>query len=396
MSITQINRIRINEGLFDLSIDLAKGVISRITPSHNASASVNTAVARDAGGLQYLPATTDMHIHLDKHFLGEPWRPLQPFITLPGQLAFEKAMLASLPTTAAERARRLIDLLLSHGTTKIRTHVDVDPQIGISHLENVLQVREEYRGIMDIEIVAFPQQGLLRSDSVSVMKDALRAGAEYVGGVDPAGLDRQVDRSLDVTFELSAEFNAGVDLHLHDPGHLGLYTISRFADLTAQAGKGGRTAVSHAYCLGQVTEAESRELAQQLKANDVAIITSVPLDRPMPRVDQLVAEGVTVHVGSDNILDAWSPFGNGDLLARGAKLAEKFGWILDDQLLQTYPLISAGPLTPKEGDAASFVLVSAANAKHAMASAPLREAVFSGGKLAGGKWAEAAKEISYR
>lgn len=396
MSITQINRIRINEGLFDLSIDLAKGVISRIAPSHNASAGVNTGGARDAGGLQYLPATTDMHIHLDKHFLGEPWRPLQPFITLPGQLAFEKAMLASLPTTAAERARRLIDLLLSHGTTKIRTHVDVDPQIGISHLEDVLQVREEYRGIMDIEIVAFPQQGLLRSDSVSVMKDALRAGAEYVGGVDPAGLDRQVDRSLDVTFELSAEFNAGVDLHLHDPGHLGLYTISRFADLTAQAGKGGRTAVSHAYCLGQVTEAESRELAQQLKANDVAIITSVPLDRPMPRVDQLVAEGVTVHVGSDNILDAWSPFGNGDLLARGAKLAEKFGWILDDQLLQTYPLISAGPLTPKEGDAASFVLVSAANAKHAMASAPLREAVFSGGKLAGGKWAEAAKEISYR
>lgn len=396
MSITQINRIRINESLFDLSIDLAKGVISRIAPSHNASAGVNTGGARDAGGLQYLPATTDMHIHLDKHFLGEPWRPLQPFITLPGQLAFEKAMLASLPTTAAERARRLIDLLLSHGTTKIRTHVDVDPQIGISHLEDVLQVREEYRGIMDIEIVAFPQQGLLRSDSVSVMKDALRAGAEYVGGVDPAGLDRQVDRSLDVTFELSAEFNAGVDLHLHDPGHLGLYTISRFADLTAQAGKGGRTAVSHAYCLGQVTEAESRELAQQLKANDVAIITSVPLDRPMPRVDQLVAEGVTVHVGSDNILDAWSPFGNGDLLARGAKLAEKFGWILDDQLLQTYPLISAGPLTPKEGDAASFVLVSAANAKHAMASAPLREAVFSGGKLVGGKWAEAAKEISYR
>lgn len=396
MSITQINRIRINEGLFDISLDLEKGIISRITPSQNGSAGVNTGGVKDAEGLQYLPATTDMHIHLDKHFLGEPWKPLQPFITLPGQLAFEKAMLASLPTTVAERASRLIDLLLSYGTTKIRTHVDVDPQIGISHLEDVLQVREEYRGIMEIEIVAFPQQGLLRSDSVSVMKEALRAGAEYVGGVDPAGLDRQVDRSLDVTFELSAEFNAGVDLHLHDPGHLGLYTISRFADLTAQAGKCGRTAVSHAYCLGQVTEAESKELAQQLKANDVAIITSVPLDRPMPRVDQLVAEGVTVHVGSDNILDAWSPFGNGDLLARGSKLAEKFGWILDDKLLQTYPLISAGPLTPKEGDAASFILVPAANAIHAMASAPLREAAFSAGKLVGGKWAEAVKEISYR
>lgn len=326
--------------------------------------------------------------------MGEPWKPLQPFVTLPGQLAFEKSMLASLPTTVAERARRLIDLLLSHGTTKIRTHVDVDPQIGISHVEQVLEVREEYRGVMEIEIVAFPQQGLLRSNSLPVMKDALRAGAEYVGGVDPAGLDRQVDRSLETTFELSAEFNAGVDLHLHDPGHLGLYTISRFADLTLEAGKGGRTAVSHAYCLGQVSEAESRELAQQLKANNVAIITSVPLDRPMPRVDQLVAEGVRVHVGSDNILDAWSPFGNGDLLARGAKLAEKFGWILDEGLMQTYPLISAGALTPKVGDSASFMLVSAVNVKHAIAAAPLREAVFSGGKLVGGKWSEALKVAS--
>ncbi|WP_139996755.1 amidohydrolase family protein [Paenibacillus paridis] len=396
MSITQINRIQINDLLFDIKLDVEKGIISHITPSHPASGGAVGAGIRDAKGLLYLPAMTDMHIHLDKHFLGEPWKPLQPFITLPGQLKFEKSMLASLPTTVAERARRLIDLLLRQGTTKIRTHVDVDPQIGISHLENVLQVREEYRGVMEIEIVAFPQQGLLRSDSKQVMKDALRAGAEYVGGVDPAGLDRQVDRSLEATFELSAEFNAGVDLHLHDPGHLGLYTISRFAELTAQAGKGGRAAVSHAYCLGQVTETESRELAQQLKANDVAIITSVPLDRPMPRVDQLVAEGVQVHVGSDNILDAWSPFGNGDLLARGAKLAEKLGWILDDALLQTYPLISSGALTPQVGDPASFMLVPAVNAKHAIASAPLREAAFSSGKLVGGKWAEMERAVSIR
>lgn len=389
MKITQINRIRINESLFDLKLDVEKGTISHIAPSNETSSGAAAPNVRDAEGLQYLPATTDMHIHLDKHFLGEPWRPLQPFITLPGQLAFEKSMLATLPTTVAERARRLIDLLLSQGTTKIRTHVDVDPQIGTSHLEQVLQVREEYRGVMEIEVVAFPQQGLLRSNSLQVMKDALRAGAEYVGGVDPAGLDRQVDRSLEATFELSAEFNAGVDLHLHDPGHLGIYTISRFADLTLQAGKGGRTAVSHAYCLGQVSETETRELAQQLQANDVAIITSVPIDRPMPRVDQLIVEGVRVHVGSDNILDAWSPFGNGDLLARGAKLAEKFGWILDEGLLQTYPLISAGALTPKVGDAASFMLVAAVNAKHAIAAAPIREAVFSGGKLVGGRWSEA-------
>lgn len=115
-------------------------------------------------------------------------------------------------------------------------HVDVDPQIGLSHLEEILEVREMYQGRIDMEIVAFPQQGLLRSDSVSVMRQALRAGADYVGGVDPAGLDRRVDASLETMFELATEFSAGIDLHLHDPSHLGIYTISRFAELTEEAG----------------------------------------------------------------------------------------------------------------------------------------------------------------
>jgi cytosine/adenosine deaminase-related metal-dependent hydrolase len=398
MKRTTINRIRIGEDLYNMTIDRELGVITSLEKNIGGIVAGGTdeaggEEALDASGLLYLPAMSDMHIHLDKHFLGEPWKPLQPFVTLPGQLAFEKAMIKTMPTTAADRARRLIDLLLSHGTTKIRTHVDVDPVIGISHLEHVLEVREEYRGVMEIEIVAFPQQGLLRSDSVKVMKAALRAGAEYVGGVDPAGLDRQVDFSLETMFELSSEFGAGVDLHLHDPGHLGLYTISRFGDLTVQAGKGGRTAVSHAYCLGQVTEAESRDLAQKLAADDVAIITSVPIDRPMPRVDQLIAEGVRVHVGCDNILDAWSPFGNGDLLARGSRLAEKLGWIVDEDLLRTYPLISSGSLVPKAGDPASFMLVDAMNPKHAIALAPPREAVFSAGKLVGGRWKEAAERF---
>lgn len=382
-----VRHVKIEDSLYDLTIDLTTGCFTDIEASDKGnSVPIDITKDWDAAGLLYLPAMADRHIHLDKHFLGEAWKPLQPFVTLPRQLAFEQQMLESLPTRAAERAYRLIKLLLMNGTTAIRTHVDVDPKLGLSHLEDVLEVKEHFIGRMDIEIVAFPQQGLLRSQSIPIMKEALRAGADYVGGVDPAGLDGQADASLEAMFELSAEFNAGVDLHLHDPGHLGIYTISRFADLTLQAGKSGRTAVSHAYCLGQVSEAESRDLAQKLSANQVAIMTSVPIDRPMPRVDQLLQEGVRVHVGSDNILDAWSPFGNGDLLARGSRLAEKFGWIVDDALLQTYPLISSASLIPRVGDRASFSLVNALNAQHAIASVPPREAVFSGGKLVGGHW----------
>ncbi|GLX70925.1 amidohydrolase family protein [Paenibacillus glycanilyticus] len=390
---TILKNVQIEGSLFDLTLDLMTGCIADIVSSDQTrNAEVDLAQLWDAEGLQYLPALSDMHVHLDKHFLGEPWKPLQPFITLPGQLAFEKQMLESLPTRAAERAHRLLQLLLMNGTTAIRTHVDVDPKIGLSHLEDVLEVREHFKGRMDIEIVAFPQQGLLRSQSMPIMKEALRAGADLVGGVDPAGLDGQVDASLNAMFELSAEFNAGVDLHLHDPGQLGIYTINRFADLTGEAGNSGRTAVSHAYCLGQVSEAETRLLAQKLRDNGVSIMTSVPIDRPMPPVDLLLEEGVRVQVGSDNILDSWSPFGNGDLLARGSRLAEKFGWITDDALLRTYPLLSSASLVPKAGDRASFSLARALNAQHAIAAAPPREAVFSGGMLVGGCWLRGSRK----
>ncbi|WP_458461772.1 amidohydrolase family protein [Paenibacillus sp.] len=389
--LTIVKNVKWSESLYDISIDRSTGIIVNIKPAGTGEdfASVSfddtSTIVFDAGGLHYVPPMADMHTHLDKHFLGEPWKSLQPFVTLPRQLEFEKSMLGELPTGAGERAKRLLDLMLAQGTTTIRTHVDVDPQIGLSHLEEVLAVREMYRDRIEMEIVAFPQQGLLRSDSVSVMRQALRAGANYVGGVDPAGLDGRVDASLEAMFELGTEFSAGIDLHLHDPSHLGLYTISCFANLTEQAGMSGRTAVSHAYCLGQVGEAEVRSLAEKLSATGVAIMTSVPIDRAMPPIKLLMGAGVSVHIGTDNILDSWSPFGNGDILARGSRLAEASGWVEDHWLLETYKLISKAPLTPKVGDPGSFSLVNALNAMHVLAAAPPREAVFSGGVFVGGR-----------
>ncbi|AJY75641.1 amidohydrolase family protein [Paenibacillus beijingensis] len=396
MGILKLGNVKIGHELCDIILNRKLGIIEKITSSGKGKneSCTDTLEFKDTKGLLYIPAFKDSHIHLDKNFLGEPWQPLKPFLSLEGQLKNEKSMLSTLSSSPAVRARRLLDLLLDRGTASIRTHVDVDPDIGLSYLEDILRVREEYRGRMKMEIVAFPQQGLIRSNSLSIMKEAMRAGADLVGGVDPAGLDQQVDRSLEAMFELSAEFHAGVDMHLHDPGHLGVYTIEKFADLTKQAGKAGRTAVSHAYCMGQVSEAESLDLAHKLKEADVGIITSVPIDHPMPRVDQLLNTGVQVHIGCDNILDAWSPFGNGDLLARGSRLAEKFKWRMDHELMRILPLITSGDPEPKAGDPANFILVEAMNSMHAVASVPKREAVFVNGQLVGGEWMSSNKELT--
>lgn len=372
-----IKNVRFDGELWNLFIK--DGMIEKIELAESHFPTISTYY--DAKGFLYLPTLADMHVHLDKHFLGEPWRPLQPFTTLPKQLKFEKEMLSSMQSSLEERVSMMTELMVKQGTTKIRTHVDVDPGIGLKHLEAVVELREKLRDVMEIEIVAFPQQGLLKSNSLGVMKDALRNGADLVGGVDPAGLDRKVESSLESMFELSAEFDAGVDLHLHDPGHLGLYTIDLFANYTTQAKKKGRTAVSHAYCLGMLTDEEINHTLTALKTADVSIISSVPIDRPTPRAQSLLNAGVKFLIGNDNVRDAWSPFGNGDLLQRGSRLAEKSGWITDEQLLTAYSFITDRSLTPQLGEKADFMLVDAENLQHAIAAVPKREAVFSNGKL---------------
>lgn len=371
-----MKQVRFEGKLWDLSIE--NGAIQEIVETSSTNKDIST---YDAEGLLYLPTLADMHCHLDKHFLGEPWRPLQPFITLPKQLKFEKEMLSTMQSSLEERAMILSELMLSHGTTKMRTHVDVDPEIGLKHLEAVLQLREQLKDVMEVEIVAFPQQGLIRSNSVGIMKEALRNGADLVGGVDPAGLDRKVESSIEAMFELSSEFDAGVDLHLHEPGHLGKYTIDLVTDYTRQTKKQGRVAVSHAYCLGMLSDAELSDTMTALREENVSIISSVPIDRPMPRVETLLDAGVTFKLGADNIRDAWSPYGNGDMLHRASRLAEKSGWVTDEQLIKAYSFITNRSLTPKVGETADFMLVDAQNIQHAMASIPKREAVFSKGKL---------------
>ncbi|KGA95979.1 deaminase [Alkalihalobacillus alcalophilus ATCC 27647 = CGMCC 1.3604] len=335
----------------------------------------------NAKGLLYLPTLSDRHCHLDKHFIGETWRSRTAIDTLPNHLRREKELLASLQGDVLERARTLLNIMLRHGTTKIRTHVDIDPTLGLAHLEAILQVREEFKDSIEFEIVAFPQQGLIRSKSIDIMKEAMQMGADLVGAVDPGGLDHQIESCLAHVFELATQFNKGVDVHLHDPGHLGLYTIDRMMDKTEQARLQGRVAVSHAYCLGQVTESESRELAERLKEQRVAIISNVPIDRPMPNVPQLAALGVDVQIGTDNVLDSWSPFGDGDMLRRMNRLAERFQWIEDDQLLGTYRFATKQSLVPRVGAPADFMLVSAMNLEHAVASVPPREFVVVAGKL---------------
>ncbi|ARK32661.1 amidohydrolase family protein [Halalkalibacter krulwichiae] len=383
-------RVRVGRQLYKLTAE--QGLFTKIEEDEDNKVTFENEI--DAEGLLYIPALSDMHCHLDKHFIGETWRSRKAIDSLPKQLEREKKLLASLEGSVMDRARKLLQLMLEKGTTHIRTHVDVDPELGLTHLEAIKQVRDEFQGKVKIEIVAFPQQGLLRSKSYEVLKEAMEEGADLVGAVDPGGLDRHIESSLEHVFELATTYKSGVDIHLHDPGHLGLYTIDKVVDYTKEARLQGHVSVSHAYCLGQVSEEAVAKLGRRLKKHRISILSSVPIDRPMPNVTQLAALGVNVKLGTDNILDAWSPFGNVDMLARLSRLAERSNWVEDDQLVRAFRFATNDSLVPMLGERADFLLVSALNLEHAVATVPTREWVVVGGKAVAGSRYETGMSTS--
>ncbi|WP_026678717.1 amidohydrolase family protein [Fictibacillus gelatini] len=348
----------------------------------------------EANDYLMLPSFRDMHIHIDKTYYGGPWKaPTIPMKGIITRLEEEEELLPRLLPVAEERAKKLLDLLLSAGSTHIRTHCNVDPIVGLKNLEAVLRAVEAYKDKVSVEIVAFPQHGLLRSDSISLVREALKSGASLVGGVDPASIDENIEKSLQTVMELAVEANANIDLHLHDPGHLGIFMFKRLAALTEEAGWQGRVTISHALAFADIPEKEAGEVAELLAHLGISITTSVPIGRtiPIPLLDE---KGVDISLGDDSITDHWSPFGKGDSLEKVGTLAERFGFIDERSLGQTLRFITGGvtPLNqegervwPNVGDDADFIFVDASCSAEAVARRAKRIAVILKGNVVSGE-----------
>lgn len=345
---------------------------------------------KDAKNYLMLPSFRDMHVHLDKTYYGGPWKaPSVPTKGIFTRLEEEELLLPKLLPVATERAEKLLNLLTSKGSTHIRAHCNVDPVIGLKNLEATVRAVEAYKEKATVEIVAFPQHGLLRSDSVQLVREALRNGASLVGGVDPATIDGDLEKSLQTVMELAVEANADIDLHLHEGGHLGIFTFKRLAALTQEAGWQGRVTISHALAFADISRAEVNEVAELLAKQGISIASSVPIGHTIP-IPLLQEKGVNVSLGVDSVMDHWSPFGKGDSLEKAGTLAERFGLSDERSLGQTLRYITGGitPLNkegerawPKVGDNADFILVDASCSAEAVARRAIRKAVVFAGNF---------------
>jgi len=347
---------------------------------------------RNAAGLLLLPAFKEMHIHIDKTYYGGPWKAVRPANGVFGRIEEERELLPKLLPTAQERAEKLLEMSLGFGSTHVRTHCNIDPVVGLRNMEAAICALDTYSRKLSYEVVAFPQHGLLLSDSVGLVREAMRQGATHVGAVDPATIDGDIERSLQTVMDIAIEANAGVDIHVHDRGDAGLATMSRVADLTEQAGWQGRVTVSHAFAFAG-DAAAAAELSERFAALGISITSTVPSGDLIMPLPMMHAKGVAIGLGNDSITDHWSPFGIGDCLEKAGHLAELYRFVDERSLAQSLGYITGGvtPLNaeghrvwPVPGDAADVVLVKASCSAEAVARRAERKAVLFGGELVSG------------
>ncbi len=384
----QFLNARLADGtLADLSV--SNGRFSAIT---SAGDGTRAASAVDLDGWLVVPAFVEGHVHLDTSFYGDAWRPHMPCANgfdVRERVAFQaRNLVAAAPM--AERARNQLELCLGNGSLSMRSHVMVSADVGLKHVECILAVREEYRDWIDIQLVAFPQSGILSSPGTSeLMDEALKMGCDLVGGLDPASFDGDVKGHLDAVFGLAEKHGAGIDIHLHDGGSLGLFEIGEIVARTKASGMPGKVAVSHAYTLGEVEPDAFARAADGLAAAGVAIMTNAPGSHAFPPVAALRAAGVTVFGGSDNIRDSWWPYGDGDMLNRANMIGYRSGFYEDRELEDAFDVVThAGAralglegygLVP--GARADFVALKAAHVPEAVVAVPRERAVYRAGRL---------------
>jgi len=350
----------------------------------------------DAGGKLLLPAMRDMHIHLDKTFYGGPWRvQSRPAgTTIKQMIALEHQLLPELAPHTRERANKLIDLVQSKGSSVARSHCNIEPVSGLKNLENLMAVLEQRRSGFSCEIVAFPQHGLLLSKSEPLMREAMQAGAHYVGGLDPTSVDGNMEKSLDTMFQIAVDYNKGVDIHLHETTPAGVAAIRYMIDRVEQTPQlKGKLTISHAFALATLTPQQVEEAAQRMAAQQISIASTVPIGTLHMPLKQLQDNGVMVMTGTDSVIDHWSPYGLGDMLEKAnlyAQLYVRPGELPLSRALaiatgNRLPLNDRGErVWPMEQDEASFVLVDASCSAEAVARISPRTATFHRGNLVWG------------
>jgi cytosine deaminase len=303
-----------------VDIGIAAGRIAAIEPQIAADAEV-----LDIGGRLVSPGFIETHIHLDKSCILDRCQAQR------GDLEEAIAEVARAkkdftPEDVYQRARRTLEKCIAQGTTHMRTHLEVDPVIGLRGFEGIKALIEDYRWAIDIEICVFPQEGLLNNPGTEeLMRAAMRGGARVVGAApytdsDPHG---QIDR----VFAMAREFDADIDMHLDFSLDCDTLDLDYVCELTDRHGWGGRTSVGHVTKLSAVPPERFSAAARRMADSGVALTVLPSTDlflmgremehsaaRGVTPAHKLLHHGVNCSLSTNNVLNPFTPFGDCSLI----------------------------------------------------------------------------------
>ncbi len=286
--------------------------------------------AVEGRGRLLFPAFSDVHVHLDSTRIGLPFRPHTGAPGVWAMMTNDRENWRTAEVPLPERVAGTLERMIANGTTRVRSYAQVDVDCGLEKLDAVLAAREKFANQAEVHVMAFAQAGILREPgTLDVLDAAMRSGATVIGGIDPCTVDRDPKGHLDAVFGLAEKHQVEIDIHLHEPGHLGLFSTDLVLERVRALDMRGKVTMSHAYDLGSISESVSRRVIDDFASLDIAMTTVAPSAAGQLSLLDLVAAGVRIGLGEDGQRDYWSPYGNCDLLDRTWQLAFTRGFRRD-------------------------------------------------------------------
>lgn len=360
----------------------------------------------DFGGKLALPPFIESHVHLDTCLTaGEPkWNMSGTLFEGIETWSLRKETLSR--QDVRDRVNRAVRLYAANGIQHIRTHVDVtDPKL--TAMEALIELREELKDVVNIQIVAFPQEGIESyPNGRQLMIDAVKMGADCVGAIPHFEFTREYSvSSLNFAMELAEKYDRLVDVHcdeIDDEASRGLETLAARA---LESGLRDRVTASHTTAMHSYNNAYVQRLMRLLKMSDINFVANplvnthlqgridtYPKRRGITRVKELQEAGINVSFGHDDIFDPWYPMGTGsmrDVVFMGLHVCQMMGY---EQIRSSYNFISNNAARTlhlgenygiEVGRPASFIVLDAKDYYEALnVNAPVLASIRNGRKIA--------------
>ncbi|MFB6310818.1 MAG: amidohydrolase family protein [Salinirussus sp.] len=361
----------------------------------------------EADGSLVFPGFVDAHIHLDQaltavgertpKFNDEPFdkqRNIERTVEY-----FQQVDQETITAEAIEAGR----MAAANGTVHLRAHTYIDDTVGTKAVEAVAAAREALADVIDVEIVVFPQRGFLRSAEIrAIAREALAGPADLLGGIDPASVNADIERTIDAWFDLATAMDVDLDVHLHDGGSLGQYTLDRLAERALEVGYVSRVTASHSFALADIAieagdprrrNAGYAATLDALEAADIRIATCYPSTPPGMPVATLQDRDISVGHGSDELRDLWVAHGNANPIEAGLvqslKLDRSYQYASNSGLARIWELLTDGAAAVlgldeygiSVGSPATLAIIDAASPQWAIIEQCTPEVVIKRGRV---------------